>query len=296
MLHVTNGDVARELIEPEVFGQVLAWQDALHEGPVPENVSDAELRAVRARFIGESDWAAYDEAVALLAERDRAVAKASHLVLWFEHDLYDQLQLLQVLALAVDGGRTVQLIQHDRFLGEMEPGDPAELFGRRAPVTHEQWQLGQRAWEAFRSPDPMDVQAVVDGDTSALPFLGLALRRHLQQLPARATGLGRTERLILEAVAAGADTRSTVFDAVQAREEAPFMGDVIFWTYLKRLEPLVGGDNVLAVTATGEAVLSGEQDWIDLVGIDRWLGGVHLAGRQVPWRWDDESQRLVALD
>jgi hypothetical protein len=295
VLHVTNGDVARELIEAEIPGQVLAWRDVLHEGPVPAGLSDAELRDVRARFLAESGWAPYAQTLGWLAERDRAVATAPEVTLWFEHDLYDQLQLLQILALASDQRHTVELVQHDRFLGEMEPGDPARLFERRASVTEAQWRLARRAWEAFRSSDPMDVQAVVDGDTAALPFLGSALRRHLQQYPARTSGLGRTERLIVEAVSAGVRRRHAVFEAVQEREEAPFMGDVVFSTYLERLEPLVGEDDELALTATGEAVLAGDQNWLDIGQFDRWLGGVHLDGR-APWRWDEVSERLVAVD
>jgi len=34
-------------------------------------------------------------------------------------------------------------------------------------------------------------------------------------------------------------------------------------------------------------VLAGKADHITLNGIDRWIGGVHLFGNQVPWRWDE---------
>jgi hypothetical protein len=275
---------------------VIAWRDVLHEGPVPEGLSHAELREARARFIAESDWAPYDETLRWLADRDRAVEAAEHLVLWFEHDLYDQLQLLQVLALALEVGGTVELVQQNRNLGEIDSGHVSQLLGGRRPVTEAQRELARSAWAGFRSRDPMDVQAIADGDTSALPFLGPALHRHLQQFPARRNGLARTERLIVEAVATGASTRPVVFEAVQAREEAPFMGDVVFWTYLDRLEPLVGRDGDLRLTAIGEAVLAGDEDWIELNGIARWLGGVHLSGQRIPWRWDEARRRVVTLD
>jgi hypothetical protein len=28
-------------------------------------------------------------------------------------------------------------------------------------------------------------------------------------------------------------------------------------------------------------------------GIDRWIGGVHLRGHHVPWRWDDGIETIV---
>src|SRR4051812_6652016 len=99
MLHVTNGDSAVGAIRASgARGEILPWRDILHEGPVPARLDDAELRDVRARFLagaGSTDAAA---AEADMARRDEAIATASgEIVLWFESDLYDQLQLLQVL-------------------------------------------------------------------------------------------------------------------------------------------------------------------------------------------------------
>jgi hypothetical protein len=28
-------------------------------------------------------------------------------------------------------------------------------------------------------------------------------------------------------------------------------------------------------------------------GIDRWIGGVHLQGHHVPWRWDDGTETII---
>jgi hypothetical protein len=40
--------------------------------------------------------------------------------------------------------------------------------------------------------------------------------------------------------------------------------------------------------------MEGRADRIKTLGIDRWLGGVHLRGHSVPWRWDTEAERMVA--
>jgi hypothetical protein len=49
----------------------------------------------------------------------------------------------------------------------------------------------------------------------------------------------------------------------------------------------------LRLTAAGARVLAGQADQIALNGIDRWIGGVHLHGRQAPWRWDDGTEAIV---
>ena len=46
------------------------------------------------------------------------------------------------------------------------------------------------------------------------------------------------------------------------------------------------------ITDAGRAVLEGRADWNELDGIDRWLGGVHLQGKEAAWRWDEQAARL----
>ncbi len=140
-----------------------------------------------------------------MRDRDEALRDAGELVLWFERDLYDQLQLLQVLDRL--GRRPAALVDLGRAGGLARPRCRAETRLIRAG------KLGRTAWAAFRSSDPTAVEAVIAAGPAGLPFLGAALIRHLEQFPAVDDGLSRTERTILEAVAAGSRTRAEVFAA-----------------------------------------------------------------------------------
>jgi hypothetical protein len=93
MLHVTNGDSAvARLRAAGIQGDVLAWQDALHEGPVPA-FDHARLRAERGRFIASRGWASEQHALALQTGRDERLQRArddrEEIVLWFETNVYD---------------------------------------------------------------------------------------------------------------------------------------------------------------------------------------------------------------
>jgi hypothetical protein len=103
-------------------------------------------------------------------------------------------------------------------------------------VTDEQLDLGKRAWDAFRAAEPGALEDLWRRQPGALPYLGDAILRWLQELPAVTSGLSRTERTALEEIARQPRSREQVFGAVQAREERPFMGDWSFWRLLERLE------------------------------------------------------------
>ena len=44
----------------------------------------------------------------------------------------------------------------------------------------------------------------------------------------------------------------------------------------------------------GCRVLEGRADHVALNGVDRWIGGVHLTGTSIPWRWDDGTETITA--
>src|SRR6267378_3003024 len=125
MLHVTNGSSV-SLAATGLGGEVLTWLDVLHEGPVPAGISDDELRRVRGLFL-DSEWPGYASAAADLARRDQTLAAHDEVVLWFEHDLFDQLQLIQILDRLRHSRARLSMICTERYLGPMTAEELAEL-------------------------------------------------------------------------------------------------------------------------------------------------------------------------
>jgi hypothetical protein len=270
---------------------VLPWQDALHEGPVPALPRD-ELLRTRARFLARCSWGSEAALYASLEERDRrlldALRAGTDVVLWFEHDLYDQLQLVDALTLARGVGVAPELIVVGSFpgrpsftgLGELTAGELETLWPSRAPATEEVLEAAAAAWTALCAPQPDALEELAAREDARLPFLAAALRRLLEERPAPGDGLSRTERLALEAIAAGARTAPAAFQASQRREDAPFLGDTWFFRTLAALgqgpNRLVEVDRELHLTELGERVLRGEANRVELLGLDRWIGGTHL--------------------
>jgi hypothetical protein len=328
VLHVTNGEsAANTLRQTSLGGAVLPWRDTLHEGPVPALPRDELLRA-RAAFLASCGWGSRDAIFSSLERRDRELGAAFrdglHVVVWLEHDLYDQLQLLDVLTLARELGGAPELIVVGSFpgkpafrgLGELTADELQSLWPARAAATPQDLDAASTAWDAVRAPEPTALAACAEAHVPALPFLAPALHRLLQELPAVTDGLSATERRALAAIATDDHTAESAFLAAQLSEEAPFLGDTWFYRTLAALgrgarrlvetsdgEPLPPppplGDAArfvsleLRVTDAGERVLRGDSDRVALLGIDRWVGGTHVRPDAV-WRWDGAANRIVA--
>ena len=103
-LHVSNGD-ATDLPGTGLAPRVVYWRDVLHEGPVPA-VGPDELREIRATFLAQANADDRAEGMDMFADRDRALEanRDGDYVLWFEADLYDQLQIIQILSRLADLG------------------------------------------------------------------------------------------------------------------------------------------------------------------------------------------------
>jgi hypothetical protein len=312
-LHVTNGTGAVTRLRAAGFGEpAVTWDDVLHDGPIPAGTDDA-LREVRARFIAERGWATLAAARTHLACRDRALADAlgdreSDVVLWFEHDLYDQLQLAQVLdVVARHPARAarVSAVHADDYLGHAEPDRLRAWRAAAQEISEAELEAASVAWEACRAPDPRRLAALVASTrTAALPHMRGALARLLEEFPGARDGLARSERQALAAIAAGARSGADAFAECARREAAAYLGDASFAWYLDRLarcrEPLLrlhagaGSDNgdgpvlalwALELTPAGERVLAGEADHMVMNAPTRWVGGTLVDGLS-PWRWD----------
>ena len=243
MLHITNGDCAVAVLSQVASGSILPWRDVLHEGPVRAELALEALSVERARFIAEAGWGSLPEVDEHFKERDAALRRAGEhdeIVLWFEHDLYDQLQLIQVLdGLAELRGPPVSLVCEPEYLGTMAPERAAELFLLRNPVTKRHTHEARAAWAAFRSSDPCDLEKA---RSTSLPFLAAALRRHLEEFPWTHDDLSRLERSVVQALQTGPLMFAQLF--LRVEEEPAFLGDAVLAWHLERMaqEGLVEGE------------------------------------------------------
>jgi hypothetical protein len=312
IVHVCNGDSTADILSlADLPGEIRVWADALDQGPVLP-VSDAEHYKARTAFLASRGVAADTQ----LAEWDRGVDEAAasdELILWFEHDLFDQLALIRLLSRLARRGlpKTLTIVSIDRhpevpnFLGfgQLKPEQLAELWPRRTPLSRDAIDEAITAYIAITAADPRALPYLTRR-IKALPFLAGALERHLEEYPDPTSGMSRTERQVLAAVARGESTAEALMLNSHATDPRYPLTDVQLLVTLQTLarcgflEGAPSGRAALksataTVTPLGRQALAGAIDRVHEVGIDTWRGGVHLTGKGPVWRWDSRERKLI---
>ena len=324
MFHIHNGEsTAGTLREFGFPGEHYAFQEVLMAGPTPSGLSPGDWLTTRANYlIGAYDLNSEDCRNKLLKQEAALQNCSEHdeTILWFEHDLFCQINLIYLLdwfSKRPPGKKKLSLICTGEFpgvedfrgLGQLIGEQLASLFDDRQQVTEKQFGLAEQAWAAYCSTDPRDIVRLLEGGTSAMPFLRNALLLHLARFPSVSNGLGRIENTGLDLISHGRIEFKSLFPSFAKREPVYGLGDAQFWNELKRLAE--AGNPLLTIcgldpesneynqasfdlTVTGREVLAGNRDFVELNGIDLWLGGVHLLDGDAVWRWDDDHTELLA--
>ena len=206
-----GSDIAHTLQLAGFQGQFRMLTDPLCMGPVRDLPAEA-FRALRSAFISQ----AFALNLATVARRVddeyqqlQALADVTPSVLWCEADAYDQLFLIRVLASLDRAPRQLELIEVaqipgvERFIGigQLAPDVLAWLWPQRRLIGDDAVQLAKQAWSAYCDPSPLKLAQLAHAHHPALPLLGPALLRQLQELPGAQDGLSLTERLALTSLA-----------------------------------------------------------------------------------------------
>ena len=309
-LHIVDGESTGGTIKESGLAsskQILCWRDALYAGPVPAKLTLSQLSRLRSRFwTNQKKSTEFDKRDAALQKH----TKYEHLVLWFGPNcVLCQLSLIQILSWfreqGISAARLSWVAQHG---GELHPNQIPAAWEKRKPMTSAQMQLAEKAWRAFRQRTPAGMSRLLRTDLRAVLGLRLTLTRLLQEYPSSQNGLSRLETLLLRAIQKAGSLRAA--EAVGSIITKETVGDTLLFDMLHALveapHPLVERaetedpkirnyhyGSILKLTNAGRRVLAGKTDAIGLNGIDRWIGGVHLRGRNIPWRWERSTKRIV---
>ncbi len=310
-LHITNGDSSADAMrEAGILGDILPWRDVLHIGPVQNHDTWELFDRARIEFLISVNLAneafikqTFEERRAVMSQLDLY----EKIYLWFEHDLYDQLQLLQIIKYLTPQLRLydrINLIVTDMYLGQAKPSDFHDLFRFSEPLSVNHIAAVEPYWLALTHHTPVLLNEL--NESEALPFMHIAFKRLCEEYPSTLNGLNRVQSTIVELLR-NECKGSELFSRYQATEESRFMGDSVFALILNHLvnckHPLLAFkdkrqdlnvlNNELIVTDMGYAVQKAQKNHIFINGIDTWIGGVHLNSNNL-WCYNTKSNHFIS--
>lgn len=301
-----GNDIAHSLRTAGFAGAFQMFDDPMVMGPVPA-LPDEQYWQVRSAYVQQAFKLSTQDVEQRQAAQSSALAglnRDSEIVLWCEADAYDQLFLIRVLASLPGLPRRLELIEIDqvpgieRFIGigQLAPDLLAWLWPQRRALGEDALALAREAWAAYTAPNPKTWAGLADHTHPALPLLGGALARQLQELPGAQDGLSLTERLLLRVLASrGELPAGRVFGQLMMQDDPlPYLGDQMFHVLL---QPLIHAPQPLLLEGSGEAwaqrplrltplaeqVLAGKAHWLDHNPAQRWVGGVLVDAADRPW-------------
>jgi len=309
-LHIVDGESTGGSLRQAGLGRkgvILSWRDALYSRPVPRGLTLRQLSRLRSRFWIRTKATAFDKRDSALTRH----ASYDEIVLWFGATSLCQLSLIQLLAWFHGHSRdNSRLSLVSAYGGWLRPEPLLHAYSARRPITPAQMRLACKAWLAFSAPSPKPLSQLLRAHLRALPEIRQTITSMLQEYPERQTGLSRLERKMLRIVDSLGVTTPAL--AVRTTLQTELVADSLLFDFLSAFlaaphpllsfaEPFKGkrkgyrfNGSKIEVTDTGLSVLAGKADHIALNGIDRWIGGVHLHGHRVQWRWDDRIGQIVS--
>ena len=210
-LHITNGTSLTEyLIELDVKGDFMTWQEMLCEGPTIAKIDSDEFYEVRRKFLNEHYNVDIDEKE-LKEELKKLddVSLYSEIVLWFEYDLFCHINLLGVLNLLHQKNIDLPLFlvcsgripgeKGFKGLAELTPVQLINHYTDKIRLTNDDKDLAVALWRIYCGKDHNIFKPYIVR-SSSFKYLSNCLKAHLKRFPDSKNGLDTIEQNILKIV------------------------------------------------------------------------------------------------
>ena len=210
-LHITNGTVlTQKLIDLNIEGEFLTWQEMLCEGPTLEVVYSEKFFNLRKQFFTEYYNTDLDfSKIELELKKLESTENYSEIVLWFEFDLFCHINLMAVICLIQQKNISLPLYlvcsgkirgtKNLKGLAELSTGHLIKHFNDKVLLSKDSIELARTIWGIYCGKDHNLFKPYIV-KTSQYIYLNNCLKAHLERFPNSITGLNVLEKNILEIV------------------------------------------------------------------------------------------------
>ncbi len=188
--HILNGDSLKTEFPTEISGRLLVTRECLVEGKL-QGDSLEELAHNRAKFIQQAygySQESYLENVLPEFEAMRNIPADAETNLWFEHDLFCQVNLWFVASLLAQqpNRKAVFLVQPSEDspynFPAMGKNGLEKAYQNRIQLSSEELNALAKMFEAYRQDDMNKLVEIAEANKTRLPFLLPAVKAHTERV------------------------------------------------------------------------------------------------------------------
>lgn len=233
--HILNGDSLKEQFPENLKGELIVARECLVDGNV-EGLNLPELYHSRAQFISKNyeGFKVEDYYVKTVSEFNKIqnITEDSDIHLWFEDDLFCQVNLWFVTHLIYENYKNQQIYLirpktgYEYNFGGMDKEELSSVFRNKVKIEFDELkELGQ-LWKLYQQSDFNEMFRLAERLNNRFPFLVSAVQAHRDRLPQDGKPGRPTQTLIQIMDELNTEEFGPIFREFCKREEIYGFGDL----------------------------------------------------------------------
>ncbi len=296
-LHILNGESTLSLFkQSNLEGDTFVWQEVLCEGPTQQNITTDEFWKERTEFmtkffeITEEDFS--EKVVTPFRKLEKEIDVYSEIILWFEYDLFCQINMIALLSWLKDLDLTGQISlicvgeseesENLIGLGQVPAEKYPELYDKRVKLNTRELTHAQDTWQTYCSQYPDDLYNFILLKMEEFQYLPAALECHLKRFPFSNNGLTEIENKAIELYQSGIHDDFKIVGQLLRWQSHYGFGDLQYFNTLEFLK------SVLEINR-GDDLEAYKSELTTHLNRDYKLGGANVS----QWIWDTNEKALT---
>ncbi|MFX0556917.1 DUF1835 domain-containing protein [Maribacter sp. CXY002] len=307
VLHITNGDSFTERLKKlNLDGDIITWREMLCEGKTLTNVGSESFWKTRFEFLNKNYKVSKSWFIEKTLKEYRSLCnhkQQDHIVLWFEYDLFCQVNMLAVISWLLTNRKYAEISlvcsgnEDDSnklySLNDLSDEQLHTLYKNKKILSQDDTEYADYVWQLYCSNNPIRLENLTDFNEYQFDYLGDAVKTHLKRFPSIANGLNEMENTMLRLAMDEKPTSKTDFlETILSTQNNLGFADTQYNRAIERLKPLFTNLNPVKLTKKGKEILEGKTSYYSCIqDNDVYLGGA----LKYNFLYNTENDRILKL-
>jgi hypothetical protein len=306
-LHITNGDnFTHKLKTLKLKGDIITWREMLCEGKTETNVGSESFWKTRFEFLHKNYKVSKSWFVEKTLKEYRSLCnhkQQDQIVLWFEYDLFCQINMLAVLSWLKKHRRYAEIYlvcsgdedETSRLyeLSELSDEQLLNSYKNKIKLSQNDIEYADYVWQLYCSDNPIRLENLMDFENYQFNYLSDAIKVHLRRFPSIKNGLNELENRVLEySIRQKPKSKKELLNSLIQNQGYYGFGDTQYERVIANLRPLFSSFNPVRLTTKGKEILDGKTNYYSQIRDNEdYLGGA----LKYNFLYNTESDRILKL-